>query len=71
MVSSAAAWLAVTSAPLVTVEMPILPLIGAVTRVYAQVDPGGLEGGAVLLHRGLGLLERGLGVVVVLQRRRT
>ena len=33
MVSSAVAWLAVTSAPLVTVEMPIRPVIGAVTWV--------------------------------------
>ena len=33
MVSRAVVWLAVTSAPLVTVEIPIRPEIGAVTRV--------------------------------------
>ena len=33
MVASAAAWLAVTSAPAVTVEWPMRPEIGAVTRV--------------------------------------
>ena len=36
MVASGVAWLAVTSAPRVTLERPMRPLIGAVTRVKAS-----------------------------------
>ena len=59
-------WLAVTSAPLVTVEMPIRPVIGAVTFVQPRLMRAASTAAWSCLTVACGLLVGGLGVVGVL-----
>ena len=63
---SAVVWSAVTSAPGVTSERPMRPVMGAVMRGVAEIDAGGFEVRLLLGNRGGGLAVGRFGVVVVL-----
>ena len=63
-VASGSSWLAVTSAPAVTADRPMRPVMGATTCRIGQVDARGL--GRRLGRRDVGFvrLQRGQGVVI-------
>ena len=66
MVVSASVWLAVTSAPSVTFDRPIRPLIGAGTRVKRMIDLRCAQRRVVLRNGGIGLPRLGDGVGIIL-----
>ena len=58
MVASAVVWLAVTSAPSVTAEAPMRPVMGAVMLGVVQIDARGFDIGAIGLTMIGGLGDR-------------
>jgi hypothetical protein len=68
--ASGSAWLVVASAPTVSSDRPIRPVIGAGTVVKRRLIRAGLQRRAVLGHGGVRLARGRRGVGVFLSRHR-